>query len=116
MKRVCVLGMTANCGRGCSPAPLADEHRRGFDDGHDLAPISPPYVGMAMPAKQPSIDGMSLEQRIDLLQALLNDLHQREMVSKDTLLRIASDVTALDYLEDEELLCFDCLDEEIEEE
>ena len=63
-----------------------------------------------------SIDGYDDLTKLHLLELLLNDLHQAGMVSSSTLMNLASDVMYIDYRDDEDLLCFNCLDEEYEEE
>lgn len=63
-----------------------------------------------------SIDGYDETTKLHLLELLLNDLHQAGIVSSSTLMNLASDVMYIDYRDDEDLLCFNCLDEEYEEE
>ena len=64
----------------------------------------------------PDIEELGDDQRLRLLELLLNDLHRRGMVSSDTLVQIASDLILLDYREDQDLLCFDEVAHEMEEE
>ncbi len=59
---------------------------------------------------------MQQQDKLQLLEWLLNDLHQQGLVSRDSLMQVASDVMLLEYREDEDLLCFQCLPEESEEE
>jgi hypothetical protein len=62
------------------------------------------------------IANLSQEEKLALLEALLNDLRLEGIIPPGTLMNIASDVMLLDYQEDEELICFQCLDEQNEEE
>jgi hypothetical protein len=56
------------------------------------------------------------EQKLHLLQELLNDLHQSGYLSSETLMQIASDVMRLEYEQDDDLISFTDLDHETEEE
>ncbi len=55
--------------------------------------------------------GMQQQDKLQLLEWLLTDLHQQGLVSRDSLMQVASDVMLLEYREDEDLLCFHCLPE-----
>ena len=63
-----------------------------------------------------TLDGLDQTAKLELLHLLLNDLHRSGSVSTETMMSIASDVMALEYREDQDLLCFDCIDQEYEEE
>ena len=62
------------------------------------------------------IDGLDQTAKLELLHLLLNDLHRSGAVSTETLMNVASDVMLLDYQENDDLLCFNCLDHQHEEE
>lgn len=47
-------------------------------------------------------------QQLHLLERLLNALAQQDVVSAETLRCVAQDVMAMEYREDEDLLCFNC--------
>ena len=63
-----------------------------------------------------TLDGLDQTAKLELLHLLLNDLYRSGPVSTETMMSIASDVMLLEYREDEDLLCFDCIDHEYEEE
>ncbi|WP_420457675.1 hypothetical protein [Neolewinella sp.] len=63
-----------------------------------------------------TLDGLDQTAKLELLHLLLNDLHRNGSVSTETMMSIASDVMLLEYREDQDLLCFDCMDHELEEE
>lgn len=69
-----------------------------------------------MEPTHPILQDLSEADRLQLLQTLLNDLHARGMLRSETLLQIATDVMQLAYHEDDDLLCYDHGDHEIEEE
>lgn len=62
------------------------------------------------------LDGMEQEEKLRLLELLLHDLRAKGLLSRDTLVQVASDVMLLDYREDHDLRCFDCVPHESEEE
>ena len=62
------------------------------------------------------VERLSREEKFDLLQRLLNDLHREGLIGSGSLMALATDVMQLDYREDEDLLCFACLPHENEEE
>ena len=62
------------------------------------------------------LDGLDQAGKLHLLELLLNDLHRAGLVSNQTLIHIASDIMLLEYQEDDDLLCFNCLDHQHEEE
>ena len=68
-----------------------------------------------MEAKEVTLEGMDETTKLQFLELLLNDLHQEGLVTTRTLVQIATDVMAIDYQDDEDLLCFNCLDEHEEE-
>ncbi|WP_420459125.1 hypothetical protein [Neolewinella sp.] len=63
-----------------------------------------------------TLDGLDQMAKLELLHLLLNDLHRSGSLSTETMMSIASDVMLLEYREDQDLLCFDCIDHEHEEE
>ncbi|MCP9234760.1 hypothetical protein [Lewinella sp. JB7] len=60
--------------------------------------------------------GMDRERKLQLLGRLLNELHAEGVVSRTTLMGIASEVMTLDYHDDEDLIVFYHLEHETEEE
>ena len=68
-----------------------------------------------MDGKLPKLDALNPEEKLMLLQELLNDLCLAGVIPRSTLVSVAADVMALDYQEDEDLLCFQCLDHENDE-
>ena len=46
--------------------------------------------------------------QLRLLTELMNALAEQDVLSADTLRRVALDVMRIDYREDDDLLCFDC--------
>ena len=69
-----------------------------------------------MEPTHPILKELSETDRLQLLQALLNDLHARGMLRSETLLQIGTDVMQLAYHDDEDLRYHDCGEHEIEEE
>ncbi|CAH1002400.1 hypothetical protein LEM8419_03293 [Neolewinella maritima] len=63
-----------------------------------------------------TLDGLDQPAKLHLLELLLNDLYRQGIVSNPTLMHIASDVMLLEYQQEDDLLCFNCLDHEYEEE
>ncbi len=63
-----------------------------------------------------TLDGLDPTAKLELLHLLLNDLHRSGAVSTKTMMNIASDLMLLEYQEDDDLLCFNCLDNQYEEE
>jgi hypothetical protein len=63
-----------------------------------------------------TIPPLSPEEQLTLLGSLLNNLHEQGIIPRQALVNLASEVMAMDYLEDEELICFQCLDEVNDEE
>ena len=69
----------------------------------------------AAPPRPDTLPALPLEQKLELLEVLLNDLHRADILSKRTLRSVATEVMRLDYLEDQDLVCFNCLDHEYDE-
>lgn len=63
-----------------------------------------------------SLEDLAHEEKLHLLEWLLNDLHRRGVLSSHSLMAVASDAMHLDYREDEDLLCFADIFPENEEE
>ncbi|MGB3800024.1 MAG: hypothetical protein WA952_09440 [Lewinella sp.] len=62
------------------------------------------------------IDNLTPEQKLQVLENLLNDLHREGILSSHSLMAIASDVMYLDYRDDEDLLMFSNFNPENEDE
>ncbi|NJB85979.1 hypothetical protein GGR26_001747 [Lewinella marina] len=67
-----------------------------------------------MEAALPDLDRYSPHQKLQLLERLLNDLSARGVLPPSTLMMMAADVMELEYREDDDLLCFQCLDHEMD--
>lgn len=52
------------------------------------------------------LEDLDQEQKLHLLEGLLNDLHRAGILSSHSLMAVATDVMHLDYREDVDLLCF----------
>ncbi|WP_116108139.1 hypothetical protein [Lewinella sp. IMCC34191] len=63
-----------------------------------------------------SIEDLNGKEKMQLLEKLLNDLHEEGILGSHSLMAIASDVMYLDYQEDEDLLHFTAFTPENEEE
>ena len=63
-----------------------------------------------------SLKELSHDDKLHLLESLLNDLHRAGVLSSHSLMAVAADVMHLDYREDQDLLCFADIFPENEEE
>lgn len=61
------------------------------------------------------IDGMTEEEKAELLHYLLKDLQKRGLISRTSLTAIGGEIARRDYETDEDLTCFSCLEHEMDE-
>ena len=80
------------------------------------AHASPGHVRADMKMADISLEKLSHDEKLHLLERLLNDLHHAGVLSSHSLMAVASDVMHLDYREDADLLCFAEIFSENEEE
>ena len=74
------------------------------------------HVRARMTVGDISLEKLSHEEKLHLLERLLNDLHRTGVLSSHSLMAVASDAMHLDYREDQDLLCFAEIFSENEEE
>ncbi|WP_116125414.1 hypothetical protein [Lewinella sp. IMCC34183] len=60
----------------------------------------------------PDLPDLTRDEKLHLLEQLLNGLARDGVISNATLMTVATDVMELDYRNDDDLLCFQCLDNE----
>lgn len=69
-----------------------------------------------MNTPMPDISRWDQDDKLQLLELLLNDLSRQGTISRATLMTIGADVMAFDYKNDEDLLCFHCIGHEMHDE
>ncbi|THH34933.1 hypothetical protein [Neolewinella litorea] len=74
------------------------------------------HVKRSMEAPLPDLTALTTHQKLHLLERLLNELSADGILPRSTLMAVAADVMNLEYREDDDLLCFQCLDHESESE
>ncbi len=62
-----------------------------------------------------NIGTLPRDEQFRLLEAVMNELYVQGVLGKESLRQVALEVMAIDYRENDDLLCFDCHHDDLHE-